>query len=217
MEYTDEQRQLIEEAWAELHANDAAPEGEEEEARTVSEYEEEHSKTHEDLEHRLLAFALVIEVTIDKINEMSNDLARVCTFIDETLIGGAKKQAELGARRIGIGEVISKYGSMVGPYEDAYMNADWGGEKPEPIYDQLYDLIQELKMQADYSEDKEKSEVERVVGEFKTRFPEVGKPPVEEKSEEQKSEEEGANNAREYVKRMLEARKAAGIKRDVEY
>src|SRR5208337_1482326 len=118
MEYTSEQKELIEEAWKELHENDVAPEPKEQEVTTVKGYDEEHAKPHEDLEHRILGLALVIEVMVGEMAGVNDDLAKISTFINEGLLGGATKLAKEGARRIGIGEVMTKYHPALGPYED---------------------------------------------------------------------------------------------------
>jgi len=175
--------------------------------------EHEEESTYEECKRSIVALATVIEALVMKVYEVEDNVSRLGKTIDEDLIGGAKKLAKATSRKMGIANVQSKYKEKFGKYEEPFEKGrkESGEELPE-IYEQIFDILEDIKATPEYSEELENSTIEGLVEQFKERFPEIGEPAEEkmEAKEEGPKEEDGVSRAKAYVQKFLQASKAAG-------
>jgi hypothetical protein len=202
--YNEEEKALIEQAYQELHADDPV-----EEVSDEGDSHEECAERAQQLENKINALATVIEAIVIKIGWLEEQVVLAKHTIDVDLIEGARKVAKATGRRMKIVENTTKYHDKFKDYEDAYKGADWGDEGAPDLYEQLTDILDEIKMSPEYHEGAEDETVEGLLTEFKGRFPDVGKPKEEVKPAELSEEEKARQNAIDYVNKFREAAKRA--------
>ena len=199
MSYSDDEKRLIDEAYAELHAGDPEPE-----PRVVDNHDCEVA--HLELEKKFVALSTVIEALVIKIGYQDEDIAKVAHTVDVDLIDSARKVAQATAHKMKVGDAMVKYHEKFGPYEEAYKGAEWGEEGAPDIYEQIADIIDEIKMSPDYEEGAEEKDIGDLLLKFKEQFPDVGKPveAAPEAPKEMSEDEKAKANAVDYVKRFKE-------------
>jgi hypothetical protein len=199
--YNEEEKALIEEAYAELHANDEPTP-----APMMGEGHEECDAKHEEAGHKIIALATVIEALVIKVGQLDESIERVAHTVDVDLIESARKVAQATGHKMKVGEVMTKYHDKFKDYEEPYKSADWGEEGAPDIYEQLTDILDEIKISPEYVEGKDDEVVEGLLGQFKTAFPQVGQPVAPEVAPgaELSDDEKARQNAIDYVRRFKE-------------
>jgi hypothetical protein len=171
-----------------------------------------------------IATAIMIQALVSKVVQLEREVAKHCDFLEDKLPKHAKmmlEEQQKGQKMGKVAELRGKY-PQFSDYEEPFeAGKKESGEELPPIYEQIYDILENLKLDAGFSPDKEKAEVDKLLEEFKGRFPKEA-PKVEAATEPTKMSEGGEmktpEDRSETIKRQIDEldkrRKAKGIKDD---
>lgn len=159
---------------------------------------------HEDVQAdmaMLEPFAQVLDILIDKVEELEERIEANEKLVIDDLFGGIDRMYKQNLRSQSIEGLKGKYGSLFEPHMSALSELAPG----EDIYDTLHDLLEEAKGQGDWSDEREFESVKNAAQAIGDKIAKIKGQPVAvevQKTEVQPAQEGAESKFLEKVKQM---------------